>query len=228
MSDSLHPHRGQPTRLSCPWDSPGTNTGVSCHFLLQCMKVKSESEVAQSCPTLSDPVSSVHGIFQARVLEGVPLPSPVSRSVLSNSATPQTTVTRQAPLSLGFSRQEYWSGLPFPTPEDIPKDRTWVLLRCRQTLLQVPVCIICAPVRKEPLSSPQVESTGSRGTVGRQTTYLCSSLKVHPAVVRESPLVGCKSAVREDLAPAAPARLCLKGDVCTHGTGPSGTCPRPC
>ena len=65
----------QPTRLPCPWDSPGKNTGVGCHFLLQCMKVKSESEGAQSCPTLSDPMdcslpgSSIHGIFQARVLE---------------------------------------------------------------------------------------------------------------------------------------------------------------
>ena len=65
----------QPTRLPHPQDSPGKNTGVDCHFLLQCMKVKSESEVAQSCPTLSDPMdcslpgSSVHGIFQARVLE---------------------------------------------------------------------------------------------------------------------------------------------------------------
>ena len=69
------PHRRPPTRLLCPWDSPGKNTGVGCHFLLQCMKVKSESEVAQSCPTLSHlmdcspPGSSVHGIFQARVLE---------------------------------------------------------------------------------------------------------------------------------------------------------------
>ena len=65
----------QPTRLPGPWDSPGNNTGVGCHFLLQCMKVKSESEVSQSCPTLSDPMdcslpgSSVHGIFQERVLE---------------------------------------------------------------------------------------------------------------------------------------------------------------
>ena len=65
----------QPTRLPCPWDSPGKNAGVGCHFLLQCMKVKSESEVTQSCPTLHDPMdcslpgSSVHGIFQARVLE---------------------------------------------------------------------------------------------------------------------------------------------------------------
>ena len=75
VSDSLPPHRWKPTTLPCPWDSPGKNTGVCCHFLLQCMKVKSEREVAQSCPTLSDPMdcslpgSSVHGIFQARVLE---------------------------------------------------------------------------------------------------------------------------------------------------------------
>ena len=71
----MRPHRRQPTRLPRPWDSPGKNTGVGCHFLLQCRKVKSESEVPQSCPTLSDPMdcsppgSSVHGIFQARVLE---------------------------------------------------------------------------------------------------------------------------------------------------------------
>ena len=75
MSNSVRPHRWQPTRLPFPQDSPGKNTGVGCHFLLQCMKVKSESEVAQSCPTLSDPTdcsltgSSVHGIFQSRVLE---------------------------------------------------------------------------------------------------------------------------------------------------------------
>ena len=72
---TLWPHRWQPTRLPRPWDSPGKNTGVGCHFLLQRMKVKSESEVTQSCPTLRDPMdcsppgSSVHGIFQARVLE---------------------------------------------------------------------------------------------------------------------------------------------------------------
>ena len=80
---TLWPQRQQPTRLPRPWDSPGKNTGVACHFLLQCMKVKSESEVAQvvylkvtqSCPTPSNPMdlslpgSSVHGIFQAGVLE---------------------------------------------------------------------------------------------------------------------------------------------------------------
>ena len=74
---SVRPHRQQPTRLRHPWDSLGKKTGVGCHFLLQHMKVKSESEVAQSCPTLCDPMdysppsSSVHEIFQARVLEWV-------------------------------------------------------------------------------------------------------------------------------------------------------------
>ena len=81
MSDSVRPHRRQPIRLPCPWDSPGKNTAVGCHFLLQSMKVKSESEVAQSCPTL----------------------------------TPWTAAY-QAPPSMGFSRQEYWSGVPLPSP----------------------------------------------------------------------------------------------------------------
>ena len=83
MSDSVRPQRRQPTSLPHPWDSPGKNIGVACHFLLQCMEVKSESEVAQvvylkvtqSCLTPINPTdcslpgSSVHGIFQARVLE---------------------------------------------------------------------------------------------------------------------------------------------------------------
>ena len=75
MSNSERPHRWQPTRLPHPWDSPGKNTGVGCHFLFQCMTVKSESEVAQSYLALSNPMdcslpgSSIHGIFQARVLE---------------------------------------------------------------------------------------------------------------------------------------------------------------
>ena len=75
MSNFVRPHGQKPTRLPWPWDSPGKNTGVGCHFFLQCMKVKSEREVAQSCLTLSDPMDcglpgfSIHGIFQARVLE---------------------------------------------------------------------------------------------------------------------------------------------------------------
>ena len=82
VSNSVRPHRQQPTRLPRPWDSPGKNTGVGCHFLLQCMKMKSESEVTQSCPTLSDPMDC----------------SP------------------QAPPSMGFSRQGYWSVVPSPSP----------------------------------------------------------------------------------------------------------------
>ena len=77
VSDSSRPHELQPTRLLRPWDSPGKIAGVGCHCLLQCMKVKRESEVSQSCLTLHDPLdcslpgSSIHGSFQARVLEGV-------------------------------------------------------------------------------------------------------------------------------------------------------------
>ena len=77
VSDSVWPHRRQPTSLTHPWDSPGKNTGVGCHFLLQCMRVKSESGVDQSCLILNDPMdcsppgSSIHGIFQTRVLEWV-------------------------------------------------------------------------------------------------------------------------------------------------------------
>ena len=89
MTDSVQPYKPQPTRLPRPWDSPDKNTGVGFHFLLQCMKVKSESKDAQSCPTLSDPIdcsppgSSIHGIFQARVLEWVAIAfSDLSYSVL--------------------------------------------------------------------------------------------------------------------------------------------------
>ena len=86
MSNSVRPHRWQPTRLRHPWDSPGKNTGVGCRFLLQCMKVKSESEVAQSCRTLCNPMdcslpgSSIHGILQARVLEWAAIAFSVPRS----------------------------------------------------------------------------------------------------------------------------------------------------
>ena len=85
VSDPVRPHRRQPTRLCLPWDSPGKNTGLGCHFLLQCMNVKSESEVAQSCPTPSDPMdcsppgSSVHGISRQEHWSGVPLPSPLTK-----------------------------------------------------------------------------------------------------------------------------------------------------
>ena len=88
VSDSVRPQTRQPTRLPHPWDSLGKNTGVGCHFLLQCMRVKSESEVAQLCPTLSNPMdcslagSCVHGISQAEYWSGVPLPSPYTYGYL--------------------------------------------------------------------------------------------------------------------------------------------------
>ena len=109
LSNSVRPHRWQPTRLPRPWDSPSKNPGVGCHFLPQCMKVKSESEVAQSCPTLSDPRdcsppgSSAHGIFQARVLEWVPV---------------AFSETKLRPNLLGLFVSFYWFHLesvkPFP------------------------------------------------------------------------------------------------------------------
>ena len=92
MSDSVQRHRRQPTRLPHPWVSPGKNTGVGCHFLLQCMKVKTESEVTQSCPTLCDrmncslPGSSVHGIFQARILEWVAIAFSIGSITMNKSS----------------------------------------------------------------------------------------------------------------------------------------------
>ena len=105
---------------SRPQDSPGKNSGVGCHFLLQCMKVKSESEVAQQCPTLCDPMdcsapgSSIHGIFQARVLEWVAIAQ--SCPILGDTMD----VTCQAPLFMGILRQEYQSELPCPPQGDLP------------------------------------------------------------------------------------------------------------
>ena len=93
MSDSVRPHRWQPTRLSRPWDSQGKNTGVGCHFFLQCMKVKSESEVALL-------------------------------------VTPWTAAY-QAPPSMGFSRQEYWSGVPLPSPKTVVAKASVVVPTCQ-------------------------------------------------------------------------------------------------
>ena len=89
MSDSVWPHRWQPTRLRHPWDSAGKNTGVGCHFLLQCMKVKSESEVAHSCPTLATPWTAAYqapppmGFSRQKYWSGVPLPSLIQVLLIS-------------------------------------------------------------------------------------------------------------------------------------------------
>ena len=94
MSDSVRSQRWQPTRLPRPWDSPGKNTGVGCHFLLQCMKVKSESEAAQSVQLFATPWTAAY----------------------------------QAPLSMGFSRQEYWSEVPLPSPMVYATSLIFILL----------------------------------------------------------------------------------------------------
>ena len=133
MSDSVRPHRQQPTRLSHPWDSPVKNTGVGCHCLLQCMKVKNESEVAQSCPTLSDPTdcslpgSSVHGIFQARVLEW----GAIVASIVSDSVTPWIVALKpwnSLGKNTGVGCHYLLQGI-FPTQGSNPDH-----LHCRQTL----------------------------------------------------------------------------------------------
>ena len=101
------PIDGSPSASPGPWDSPGKNTGVGCHFLLQCMKVKSESEVAQSCPTLSDPMDcsltgfSIHGILQARVLEWGAIAFYLTAKPQANASHPQGCITAlPAPFSL--------------------------------------------------------------------------------------------------------------------------------
>ena len=124
VSDSVRPHRRQPTRFLCPWDSPGKNTGVGCHFLLH-QAVSAAAKFLQSCPTLWDPTdgsppgSTIPGILQARTPEWVAISfsNAWKRKVKVKSlhvwllATPWTTAY-QAPPSMGFSRQRYWSGLP--------------------------------------------------------------------------------------------------------------------
>ena len=116
MSDSVQPQRRQPTRLPRPWDSPGKNAGVGCHFPLQCMKVKSESEVTQSCPTLSDPMdcsppgSSVHGILQARVLECGAIAFSTSSLIRGQSQAPCTGSVEYSPLDHQGSPQLLFIG----------------------------------------------------------------------------------------------------------------------
>ena len=129
----MKPHRQKPTRLHHPWDSLGKNTGVGCHFLLQCMKVKSESEAVQSCPTLCDPMdcslpgSSVHEIFQARVLEWgaiafLATKPPLSRSVwFSDRGFPGGAVVKNPPAK---ARDAGDAG-SVPGSERIPWRRGW-------------------------------------------------------------------------------------------------------
>ena len=111
MANSVRPHRRHTTRLPRPWDSPGKNTGVGCHCLLQCMKVKSESEVAQSCPIPSDPMDC---------------------SLLGSSTH-------------GFSRQEYWSRVPSPSPRFyVTVYIFWSVTKINHYLLKPLYSLICS------------------------------------------------------------------------------------
>ena len=127
---TLRPHRRQPTRLPRPWDSPGKNTGVGCHFVIQRMKVRSESEVTRSCWTLSDPMdcsppgSTIHGIFQARVLEWVPLPSPCNITTVRKQLKIQVLPMRptcRASHTLVFSRISHSKRQPWRRSPSLQK-----------------------------------------------------------------------------------------------------------
>ena len=141
MSDSVQPHRRQHTRLPQPWDSPGKNTGEGCHFLLQCMKVKSESEVAQSCPTLATPWTAAY----------------------------------QAPPPMGFSRQEYWSGVPLPSPA-----------AAAAKLLQS--CPTLRPHRRQPTRLPHPWDSPDKNTgVGCHFLLQCMKVKSESEVAQSCP-----------------------------------------
>ena len=125
MSDSVRPHRRQPTSLHHPRDSQGKNTGVGCHFLLQCMKVKSLSRVRLFTTIWTVAYQALPSMRFSRqeYWSGVPLPSPLwFAAAAAKSLRSCPTLCNPiygsppAPLSLGFSRQEYWSGVPLPSP----------------------------------------------------------------------------------------------------------------
>ena len=130
MSDSVGPHRRQPPRLPHPWDSPGKNTGVGCHFLLQCMKGKVKVKSLSRVQLLATPWTAAH----------------------------------QAPPSMGFSRQEYWSRVPLPSP----RTNLDSILKSRNITLPEKVCLVKARRRQwhpTPVFLPG-KSHGRRSLVG--------------------------------------------------------------
>ena len=124
MSDSVRPHRRQPTRLPRPWDPPGKNTGVGCHFLLQCMKVKNQNEVTQLCLTLSGlmdcslPGSSIRGIFQARVLEwgAIAFSRETSKFIIGSMNSFVVVVQSLSCVQLFVTHELQHPRLPCPSP----------------------------------------------------------------------------------------------------------------
>ena len=132
MSNSVRPQRQQPTRFPCPWDSPGKNTGVGCHFLLQCMKVKSEREVAQSCLTLATPWTAAHQappsmeFSRQKYWNGVPLPSPVDTVTVLNLWMMCWDMA-----TFGYSQDPMWT----------QSNMAFESVNSRQMSPEVPVCL---------------------------------------------------------------------------------------
>ena len=154
MSDSVRPHRRQPTRLPRPWDSPGNNTGVGCHFLLQCMKVKMK----------------VNSLSRVRLL---------------------ATAAYQAPLSIGFSRQEYWGGVPLPSPMYDVLSLKWFYLSiqwcvhvCRCLRVSTWLCV-CACVVLCVHQRVAIRDLEEKGSWPCKPTYMITVGSV-PKVVKSS------------------------------------------
>ena len=142
----MQPHRRQPTRLPCPWDSPGKNTRVGCHFLFQCTKVKSEGEPVQSCLTLSDPMdcslpgSSIHGIFQARVLEWGTIAFSTEHTIGHETAFQRDKIKLLSPEHRHKSLNQeiftrHWSNFTYEG-EDFTHKRNCNYLACREETLK--------------------------------------------------------------------------------------------
>ena len=190
MSDSVWSHRWQPTRLPCPWDSPSKNTGVGCHFLLQCMRVKSESEVTQLCPTLHDPLdcsppgSSVHGIFQTRVLEWGAIALSISLSSLRIILKIEWQLLRDLKTGVenGQEQREIRQSQPQTPSHWSPVAKALPPHQCLQT----------ASLRPSSLSSPgQPAPTGMNSCLSLTFSYKCVVCSVAQSCMTLCDPMGC-------------------------------------
>ena len=162
---TLRCHGLYPTRLLCPWNSPSNNTGMGCHFLLQEIPHPGIESGSPASPALAD------GFFTTEPRERKVEVKSLSRVRLF--ATPRNVVY-QAPLSMGFSRQEYWSGLPFPSP-DLPNPR----IKLWSPALQADV-LPSEPSGKEPWEKPINQRTQLRIFKNIQNTSITDTGSVEP------------------------------------------------
>ena len=175
MSDSVRPHRRQPTRFLCPWDSPGKNTGVGCHFLLQCMKEKSESEVTQSCPTPSDPMdwsppgSSIHGFSRQEYW---------SFSFSTSPSSECCCCCQVASVVSDSVRSHRWQPTRLHHPWDSPGKNTGVgchfLLQCMKVKRESEVAQSC-PTPSDPMDCRPLRTWDFPGEYWNQYfAFICS------------------------------------------------------